>query len=110
MSPVFSHAYSRNKSHGIAIPEIGHWYRRLNGNLFEVVAVDEVRHTVELQHFDGTIEGVEIDVWRDIDLEPAEAPEDWSGSVDIDFEDLPDPERNLSQTWHDPLEFIEKYD
>ena len=25
----------------VAFPVIGHWYRRSNGNLFEVVAVDE---------------------------------------------------------------------
>jgi len=92
---------------GIAIPEVGRWYRRLNGNLFEVVAVDEDKSTVELQHFDGTIEGVELDAWWDIDLELAEAPEDWSGSVDVDLEDLSDPERSISQTWHDPLEFID---
>jgi hypothetical protein len=53
---------------------VGRWYRRLNGNLFEVVAVDEERSTVELQHFDGTIEGLEFDVWKVIDLEPAQAP------------------------------------
>ena len=34
-----------------------------------------------------------MDIWQDIDLEPAPAPEDWSGSVDIDLEDLPDPDR-----------------
>ncbi len=94
----------------LATPEIGRWYRRLNGNLFEVVAVDEERSTVELQHFDGTIEGLEMDTWWDIDLEPAEAPEDWSGSVDIDVDDFSDPERGFSQTWHDPLEFIDRFD
>ena len=63
-----------------------------------------------MQHFDGTIAGVEMDVWWDIDLEFAEAPEAWSGSVDIDVEDLPDPDRSLNQTWHDPLEFIDTCD
>ena len=48
-----------------------------------------------------------MDVWWDIDLELAEAPEDWSGSVDIDLEDLQDPERCVSQVWHDPMEFID---
>jgi hypothetical protein len=89
---------------------VGHWYRRLNGNLFEVVAVDEERSTVELQHFDGTIEGVELDVWKDINLEPAQAPEDWSGSVDIEFEDLPETEIPLSMGWQDPLDFIDRFE
>ena len=94
--------------HGIVSPEVGHWYRRLNGNLFEVVAVDEERNTVELQHFDGTIEGVDIDIWLDIDLEPAQAPEDWSGSVDIDWEDLPEPESPPGTGWHSPLSFLDR--
>ena len=98
------------ENHGVAIPEIGCWYRRINGNLFEVVAVDEDRSTVELQHFDGTIEGLEMDVWQDIDLEPAEAPEDWSGSVDIDLEDMPDPDRVAGSHQSDPLEFVDACD
>jgi len=51
-----------------------------------------------------------MDVWSDIDLEHAQAPEDWSGSVDIDLEDIPDPERSVSQTWHDPMEFFDTYE
>lgn len=102
--------FDRIERHGIAIPEVGRWYRRLNGNLFEVVAVDDDKSTVELQHFDGTIESLDLDHWWDIDLEPAEAPEDWSGSVDVDFDDLPDPDRGFSQTWHDPLELIDRID
>jgi hypothetical protein len=82
----------------------------LNGNLFEVVAIDEEHKTVELQHFDATIESLEIEVWREIDIEPAHAPEDWSGSVDIDLEDLPDSDRETGNGWHDPMEFLERYD
>ena len=89
---------------------MGHWYRRLNGNLFEVVAVDEAGHTVELQHFDGTIEGLELDNWQEIDIEPAPAPEDWSGSVDINVEDLPDPENGPGNVWHNPLEILDRYE
>ena len=89
---------------------MGHWYRRLNGNLFEVVAVDDDESTVELQHFDGTIEGVEFDVWQDIELEPAQAPEDWSGSVDIDWQDLPEPEILLGTRWQNPLRFIDRFE
>lgn len=51
-----------------------------------------------------------MDVWRTTDLEPAEAPEDWSGSVDVDLEDLSDPDGALSQSWLDPLEFVDTCD
>lgn len=95
---------------GVIAPEVGRWYRRLNGNLFEVVAIDEEHGTVELQHFDATIESLEVEVWRETDIEPAQAPEDWSGSVDIDMEDLPDPEQYNGIGWHDPMEFLDNYD
>ncbi len=82
----------------------------MNGNLFEVVAIDEEHNTVELQHFDGTIESLDFEMWWDIDIESAHAPEDWSGSVDIDVDDLPDPEYQSVNGWQDPLLFLEPYD
>ena len=91
-------------------PAIGRWYRRSNGQLFEVVAVDEDGCTVELQHFDGTIEGLELEMWQDIDIEPAQAPEDWSGSVDISLEDLPDPDNSTTNAWHSPLEILDRFE
>lgn len=99
-----------DKDNGIVSPEVGHWYRRLNGNLFEVVSVDEDGYTVELQHFDGTIEGLDLEMWQLIDVEPAHAPEDWSGSVDIDLEDMPEPDNRTNSGWHNPLEFLDRYD
>jgi hypothetical protein len=89
---------------------VGHWYRRLNGNWFEVVAVDEDGRTVELQHFDGTIEGLDFEMWQDIDMESAQAPEDWSGSVDINLEDLPEPDISTANGWHSPLEILDRYE
>jgi hypothetical protein len=78
--------------------------------LFEVVAVDEEHHTVELQHFDGTIEGLELENWQAIDYEPAQAPEDWSGSVDINQEDMPEPENSAANGCHNPFEFLDRYE
>jgi hypothetical protein len=75
-----------------------------------VVAVDDGDSTVELQHFDGTIEEMEFDVWWDMDLEPAEAPEDWSGSVDVNIEDMPEAEFASNPGWHDPLEILDRYE
>ncbi len=44
----------------VSYPVIGNWYRRSNGSLFEVVAVDEQDGTVELQYFDGTIDELDL--------------------------------------------------
>ena len=71
-------------------PMIGDWYSLRGGELFEVVAVDESAGTVEVQYFDGTVEEIELDDWYGQcstgEIEEAEAPEDWTGSVDIDRE------------------------
>jgi hypothetical protein len=68
-------------------PNIGEWYRN-PGGVFEVVAYDEDDGTIEIQYFDGTIEELEREdwnaQWKEGTLEAGEAPEDWSGSVDVD--------------------------
>jgi len=66
---------------------IGEWYKDFSGGLFEVVAIDESDGTIEIQHFDGTVEEVDIDVWDEVAMAQVEAPEDWSGSMDLQRED-----------------------
>lgn len=70
---------------------VGDWYRLNGGESFEIVAVDEDDGTIDIQHFDGTLEEMELEDWdahwSDGLLEAAEAPEDWSGSVDIERSD-----------------------
>jgi len=77
-------------------PTIGAWYRLDGGELFEVVAYDADDGTIEVQYFDGTVEEMEREDWdlqaEENRLEEGEAPDDWSGSVDVDA-DLADFER-----------------
>ena len=90
-------------------PAIGRWYRRTNGQLFEVVAVDDDDETIELQFFDGTIDEVDRDTWSRLLIERVAAPEDWSGSVDMDPEDFSgQAEGEMPSGYHDPLELLEK--
>ena len=92
----------------IVIPAIGKWYRRSNGSLFEVVAVDKEDGTVEVQYFDGTIDEIELDNWPKLILEAVGAPEDWSGSVDMDPEDYQGRDiEELPYGYHDPLAFLD---
>ncbi len=93
----------------VAFPVIGKWFRRPNGSLFEVVAVDETDGTIEIQHFDGTIDEVELESWPELLLIEVSAPEDWSGSVDMDPDDYVGPrEGDMPAGFHDPLEFLQK--
>ncbi|MCW5572743.1 MAG: hypothetical protein KIT37_06895 [Steroidobacteraceae bacterium] len=70
------------------LPTIGTWYRLDGGELFEVVAYDPDDGTIEIQYFDGTVEEMDRDDWElqgeENRLEEAEAPDDWSGSFDVD--------------------------
>lgn len=68
-------------------PRLGDWYKSINGDKFEIVALDEDAATMEVQHFDGAIEEVDFDSWNEMEIVPIEAPEDWSGSMDIGKED-----------------------
>ncbi|MBT8099470.1 MAG: hypothetical protein KJO82_06950 [Gammaproteobacteria bacterium] len=93
----------------VSFPVVGKWFRRPNGALFEVVAVDEDDETIEIQFFDGTIDEVELDSWREhLHLEVS-APEDWSGSVDMDPEDYKGKRADeMPAGFHDPLEFLDR--
>jgi Family of unknown function (DUF6763) len=72
-------------------PGIGDWYRLHGGESFEIVAVDDDDGTVDIQYFDGTVEEMDLDDWEthwaDGAMEAVEAPEDWSGSVDVERRD-----------------------
>ncbi len=93
----------------VQYPVIGNWFTRPNGTLFEVVAVDEDDGTVEIQLFDGTIGEIEIEHWPQLLLTEAAAPEDWSGSVDMDPEDYVGTGPNdMPNGYHDPLAFLDK--
>ena len=93
----------------IKYPVIGHWFRRANGTLFEVVAVDESDSTIEIQQFDGTIDEVDLESWPELLPVEVSAPEDWSGAVDMDPEDyLGQKEGEIPTGFHDPLAFLDK--
>jgi len=97
-------------------PAIGEWYRMRGGELFEVVAIDDEDGTIEIQYFDGTLEEMDIEDWNSEagagDIEKAEAPEDWSGSVDVEPEEDRnngnfDDERRLNASGLDGLDLFE---
>ncbi|MEX2131303.1 MAG: DUF6763 family protein, partial [Pseudohongiellaceae bacterium] len=59
-------------------PVISTWYQdRVTGALFEVVAFDEASDSIEFQHVDGEVGEFDGPTWDELDLLPAEAPEDW---------------------------------
>lgn len=92
----------------VAVPIIGDWYQKTNGQLFEIVAIDEADSTIEIQFFDGTVAEVDLEAWYQSHFQPAEAPEDYSGSLDIEPEDCVEIERVARQEWADPLDYLDQ--
>ena len=69
-------------------PRIDQWYAHFDkGQRFFVLAIDEEQSTVEIQHFDGDIEELSMDEWRDLKIELSDEPENWSGALDIAEQD-----------------------
>ena len=90
-------------------PVIGQWFRRPGGTLFEVVAIDDAERTVEIQQFDGTIDELDLEIWPEMSLQEISAPEDWSGSVDMDPEDFSGKRSDeIPAGYHDPLAFLSR--
>lgn len=89
-------------------PVIGHWFRLPSGIVFEVVAIDEDGATVEIQQFDGTIDEIDVEAWARMSVVEVAAPEDWSGSVDMDPEDFVGKNDNdIPSGYQDPLAFLD---
>lgn len=71
-------------------PIPGFWYKDIDkeGEFFivEVYGDDGI---VEIQHFDGDIEEIEMETWYEMNIESIEQPEDWVGPFDeIELDDL----------------------
>ncbi len=69
-------------------PIVHNWYEHIgNSEKFTVVAIDDISGVVEIQHFDGALEEIDIEMWSQLEIETIEAPEDWTGSVDLNDRD-----------------------
>lgn len=88
-------------------PISGNWYCRLDkGQRFQVVAIDEKLQTVEVQDFDGNIDEYSCKNWYQLEIEQCEAPENWSGPLEIDnVDDLGTEITDTSRSdWNEPAD------
>ena len=91
-------------------PIIDNWYYHLDkGQRFRVVAMDEKSQTVEIQYFDGNVDEHELEIWHQLNVEPCEAPENWSGPLDIgNLDDLGTEITDTSRSdWDEPSDEFE---
>lgn len=90
-------------------PVVGDWYQNTSGESFEIVAYDVVQGLIEIQYFDGTVEEIDQDSWREQMLMPIEPPEDWSGSLDIERQDYGvDLEESYHLSFENPLDTFDE--
>ncbi|MFI4937457.1 MAG: DUF6763 family protein [Candidatus Berkiellales bacterium] len=90
-------------------PVIGDWYANKEINdIFEVVASDEKDDYVEIQHFAGEIEELDLETWYELDLRHIPEPEDCSGPFEVGSEELGYPDDTIHpEDWSGPLTDIE---
>lgn len=95
----------------LPIPAVGHWYQAPGGVKFEVVAVDDEDGSIDIQHYDGTVEELDFDAWEESEYVSTDPPEDYSGSLDIERDDYGvDLDRAAMQDWSDPLDYLDQAD
>lgn len=89
-------------------PKVGRWYRRLDDEqLFKVASIDEDDGLIEIKTVDGEVEELDSAEWVELDLEAAEAPEDYVDPDDEDDDeegeesDADEPARGASDDWDD---------
>ena len=72
-------------------PVRGQWYENVEEDeSFRVLSVDEDSERLEIEYLDGDIEEIDLETWREMDLERIEEPEGWSKSDDEETEDEDD--------------------
>jgi hypothetical protein len=76
-------------------PKVGRWYRRLNDEqLFKVASIDEDDGLIEIKTPDGDVEELDSSDWIELDLEFAEAPENYVDPDDTDADEDEDEDED----------------
>ena len=69
-------------------PVPGQWYENLEEEeQFRVLTMDEDSELVEIEYLDGDIEELDLEAWREMDLERIAEPEGWSDEDDESEDD-----------------------
>ena len=96
-------------------PVKGQWYENVEDDeTFRVLSVDEDSDMVEIEYLDGEIEELDLEEWREFDLELIDEPEGWSEEddedEDEDEEDWDDEDEDEDDDWDEDEDEDEDYD
>lgn len=85
-------------------PVAGQWYENIDENeSFRVLSVDEDSELIEIEYLDGDTEEIDLDTWREFDLDKIDQPEGWSAEDDEDEEEEKDEKEDEDEDddWDD---------
>ena len=86
-------------------PVKGQWYENVEDEeTFRVLSVDEDAEVVEIEYLDGEIEELDLEEWREFDLDLIDEPEGWSDEDDEeedDDEEWDDEDEDEDDDWDD---------
>ena len=86
-------------------PVKGQWYENAEEQeTFRVLSVDEDSELVEIEYLDGDIDELDLEEWRELDLELIDEPEGWSDEDedwDEDDEDDDDWDEDEEDGWEE---------
>jgi hypothetical protein len=92
-------------------PVVGQWYEDLDSEeIFKVLNLDPDEELVRIQWLDREIEEIDLDVWNEMDLELADAPEGWVDDDDGASDDEDDEDFDEEDDWDDDEEDDEDED
>ena len=96
-------------------PKVGRWYRRLDDDkLFKVASIDEDEGLIEIKTAEGELEEVDSTEWIELDLEAAEAPEDYvdhdEDEEEEEAEEEERPSRGAGDAWDDDEDEDDDFD
>jgi hypothetical protein len=78
-------------------PVVGQWYENVDeSESFRVLSVDEDAELIEIEYLDGDIEEIDLETWRELDLDKIEEPEGWAASHE---EKKDEEDEDLDEDW-----------
>src|SRR6185437_2231034 len=114
-------------------PVVGQWYENVDeSESVRVLSIDEDQELIEVEYLDGDIEEIDLETWREMDLDKTEEPEgwaaaheeheeheddededadeeDWDEDEDEDEEDDEDDDEDEEEDWEDDGEESDRY-
>jgi len=69
-------------------PIVNFWYKLQDSETFRVASYDPDEEYIEIQYVDGTLEGLDLEVWVKLGAEQIEPSEDWLEELEQDINEL----------------------